>query len=97
MTLTLGLLTIPVSIWHAAQGSAAAMVSLAAWVQSVVSLRPVPEFMIGVPLIYKIHVFFGMSVFLLFPFTRLVHVWSAPLGYLARPYQIVRTKYVRYR
>jgi nitrate reductase gamma subunit len=35
-------------------------------------------------------------VFLLFPFTRLVHAWSVPLTYLFRPYQIVRTKLVRY-
>jgi hypothetical protein len=33
-----------------------------------------------------------MSLFLLFPFTRLVHIWSFPIGYLTRSYQIVRTK-----
>ena len=33
-----------------------------------------------------------MTVFLLFPFTRLVHVWSVPLTYLGRAYQIVRVK-----
>lgn len=97
VTLSLGLLTIPVSIWHALDGSAEAMVALAAWAQSIVALRPAPQLLAAVPLIYKVHLFFGMTVFLLFPFTRLVHVWSAPLGYLARPYQIVRTKYVRYR
>ncbi|MDP2253471.1 MAG: respiratory nitrate reductase subunit gamma [Thiobacillus sp.] len=36
--------------------------------------------------------FFGLSLFLLFPFTRLVHIWSFPIGYLTRSYQIVRTK-----
>ena len=34
----------------------------------------------------------GMLVFLLWPFTRLVHIWSAPVGYLFRAYQIVRAK-----
>lgn len=45
--------------------------------------------------IFRTHLFFGMTVFLLFPFTRLVHIWSAPFGYLGRPYQVVRSK--RYR
>jgi len=44
--------------------------------------------------VYKLHMFFGLSVFLFFPFTRLVHIWSAPIGYLFRAYQIVRAKRV---
>jgi len=35
----------------------------------------------------------GMTIFLIFPFTRLVHVWSVPATYLKRPYQIVRSKF----
>ncbi len=97
VTLTLGLITIPLSIHHALHGQASTMILLANWVQSIVSLQPNPDLLRGVGLIYKIHMFFGMSVFLLFPFTRLVHVWSAPFGYLVRPYQIVRSKYVQYR
>ena len=38
------------------------------------------------------HMFLGFTIFLIFPFTRLVHVWSAPVGYLFRNYQVVRTK-----
>jgi nitrate reductase gamma subunit len=72
------------------------MILLTSWVQSIAGLQPKPAFLNGVHLIYKVHMFFGMTVFLLFPFTRLVHVWSVPLTYLNRPYQIVRTKYVRY-
>jgi nitrate reductase gamma subunit len=97
VTLGLGLSTIPVSLYHALHGDAHAMVLLAEWVQSIVTFRPNPALLQGVGLIYKVHLFFGLTVFLLFPFTRLVHVWSAPLSYLVRPYQIVRTKYVRYR
>lgn len=97
VTLTLGLITIPLSINHALHGDASIMILLANWVQSIISLQPNPDLLRGVDLIYKIHIFFGMTVFLLFPFTRLVHVWSAPFGYLARPYQIVRGKYVQYR
>ncbi|EQD36684.1 Nitrate reductase, gamma subunit, partial [mine drainage metagenome] len=43
-----------------------------------------------VPLIYRIHMLCGMTVFLLFPFTRLVHIWTVPFNYLTRRYQIVR-------
>jgi nitrate reductase gamma subunit len=43
--------------------------------------------------IFKLHLFLGMTIFLVFPFTRLVHVWSAPVWYLGRRgYQIVRTR-----
>ena len=44
--------------------------------------------------IFKAHMFLGMSIFLIFPFTRLVHVWSgfASVAYLVRPYQVVRSR-----
>ena len=43
--------------------------------------------------IFKLHLLLGMTIFLVFPFTRLVHVWSAPVWYLGRNgYQIVRTR-----
>ncbi|MGR9053248.1 MAG: respiratory nitrate reductase subunit gamma [Gammaproteobacteria bacterium] len=96
LTLALGLVTIPVSLYHAVKGDAGVMIALAEWVQSVLSLQPNHGLLDNVGLVYKVHLFFGMTVFLLFPFTRLVHVWSIPLGYLLRPYQIVRSKYVRY-
>jgi hypothetical protein len=61
-------------------------------VQGIVTLRPEPSLIAGVPLIFKLHMFLGFTIFLIFPFTRLVHVWSAPVGYLFRNYQVVRTK-----
>lgn len=92
ITLLLGLSTIPVSISHANHGNPGVMIALAEWVQSIVYLRPNPALLESVDTIFKVHLFFGMTVFLAFPFTRMVHVWSAPFGYLARPYQIVRSK-----
>ncbi len=92
ITLMLGLSTIPVSMGHAEHGNPEVMISLAEWVQSIVYLHPNPALLQDVDGIFKVHLFFGMSVFLLFPFTRLVHVWSVPFGYLLRPYQIVRSK-----
>lgn len=92
VTLMVGLSTIPVSIGHANAGNPGVMIALAEWVQSIVYLHPNPALLENVDTVFKVHLFFGMTVFLVFPFTRMVHVWSAPLGYVGRPYQIVRSK-----
>jgi len=87
--LSLGMLTIPVSLGHL---DGTMMVKFMNYVQGIVTLRPQPALIAGVPLIFKLHMFLGFTIFLIFPFTRLVHVWSAPVGYLFRNYQVVRTK-----
>jgi len=92
VTLLIGLSTIPVSLGHASHNDPSVMIALAEWAQSIVYLRPEPALLAGVDTVFKIHLFFGMTVFLVFPFTRLVHVWSAPFSYAWRPYQIVRSK-----
>lgn len=97
VTLGIGLLTIPISIYHAFGGDASVMIALADWIQGMLLLNANPEVLDGVDFIYKLHLFLGMTVFLLFPFTRLVHVWSAPFSYVWRPYQLVRTKFVKRR
>jgi nitrate reductase gamma subunit len=88
--LSLGLISIFVSLQHL-DGSE--MVALMNWAQHVATLRGgAADFVAGVSLIFKIHLTLGMTILLLFPFTRLVHVWSAPIWYLGRKgYQIVRT------
>jgi nitrate reductase gamma subunit len=91
-TLTLGLVTIPFSLMHR---DGAVMVALATWAQHIWTFRgDAAAFIAEVPLIYRVHLFFGMTMFLLFPFSRLVHVWSGfgSVAYLRRPYQIVRSK-----
>jgi len=97
LTVLLGLSTIPFSYGHASQGDAGVMISLASWVQSVLTLGANPELLQGVDAVFLVHMFFGMTVFLLFPFSRLVHVWSVPIGYLGRAYQIMRRKQVAAR
>jgi nitrate reductase gamma subunit len=87
--LSLGIATIPLSLGHL---DGHMMVQFMNYVQGVVTLRPEPALITGVPLIFKLHMFLGFTIFLIFPFTRLVHVWSAPVGYLFRNYQVVRTK-----
>ena len=70
------------------------MVMLADWAQYTVTLQPVKAAasIAPVSLVYKLHVFLGLTLFVLFPFTRLVHIVSAPVWYLGRRYQIVRQK-----
>lgn len=92
LTGAVGLTTIYFSLGHAAHGDATVMIRLAEWAQGIVVLQPDPELLRGVDPVYKLHIFLGLSVFLFFPFTRLVHIWSAPVGYLGRAYQIVRAR-----
>ncbi|MFO7705413.1 MAG: respiratory nitrate reductase subunit gamma [Halopseudomonas sp.] len=89
--LLLGLTTIFFSVQHL-DGSM--MVMLANWAQYTLTLQPLlgAAAIEPVGLIYKLHVFLGLSLFVLFPFTRLVHIISAPVWYLGRNYQIVRLK-----
>jgi nitrate reductase gamma subunit len=44
--------------------------------------------------VFKAHIVLGLTIFLVAPFSRLVHVWSGfgTLGYLVRPFQVVRTR-----
>ena len=90
--LTLGLITLPFS-WQHADGSV--MLVLADWAQRIMTLRPVDAGSLAhLPWPYLVHIVLGMTIFLLFPFSRLVHVWSgfATVAYLFRPYQLVRSR-----
>jgi nitrate reductase gamma subunit len=88
--LTLGLSSIFVSAQHL-DGSE--MLLLADWAQHIVTLRGgAADLLAAVHPIFKLHIVLGMTIFLLFPFSRLVHIWSAPVGYIGRSYQIVRRR-----
>ena len=94
LQLALGLATIPLSAQHL-DGSM--MMKLAEWGQRVVTFRSGGvELLAEAGWIFKAHMFLGMSIFLIFPFTRLVHVWSGfgTLAYITRPYQVVRSRRV---
>ncbi|ADM98737.1 respiratory nitrate reductase subunit gamma [Dickeya dadantii] len=87
----LGLLTIPFSAQHM-DGSE--MMKLVNWAQAVVTFRGgASAYLDGVALIFRLHLVLGMTLFLLFPFCRLVHIWSAPVEYLTRRYQLVRNRH----
>ncbi|MBM7171857.1 respiratory nitrate reductase subunit gamma [Streptomyces sp. G44] len=66
--------------------------SIAPWARSLFTLRPDIDAMTGVPLMYEIHAVVGMVLFALVPFTRLIHMFSAPLQYLFRPYVVYRSR-----
>ena len=89
--LVIGLLTIPFSAQHM-DGSS--MLALANWAQHLVTFQgDAASFVVGEAFIFKIHLVLGLTIFLIFPFTRLVHVWSVPIQYLTRSgYQIVRKR-----
>jgi len=89
--LVLGLFTIPFSAQHM-DGSS--MLALASWAQHLVTFQgDAAAFVAGEAFIFKLHLVLGLTIFLIFPFTRLVHVWSVPIQYLTRSgYQIVRKR-----
>lgn len=88
--LILGLLTIFASASHL-DGSQ--MLLLGDWAQRIVTFRSgAAEVLSPVSIFYKAHIFVGLTMFLCFPFTRLVHIWSAPIWYLGRSYQLVRQR-----
>ena len=89
--LILGLVSIFVSMGHL---DGKEMLLLMSWAQNIVIFNgtEASASITGVHIIFKLHVFLGMTLFLLFPFSRLVHVWSVPVKYISRNYQVVRAK-----
>ena len=89
--LALGLATIPVSAQHL---DGHEMVKFMEWAQGIFTFRAGASDLIrDVAPVFKLHLFLGLTILLLFPFTRLVHMLSAPVRYIWRPgYQVVRSK-----
>jgi nitrate reductase gamma subunit len=88
--LVLGLLTLPLSLYHY---DGANMLLLSEWAQRIVTFRGGAADQISdIGFIFKLHLVLGQTLFLVFPFSRLVHVWSVPIDYISRPYQVVRKR-----
>lgn len=86
----LGLMTIFPTLGHL---DGATMMRLASWAQSIFTFQGgAAEYMVDIHWIYKLHMFLGLTIFVLFPFTRLVHMLSVPLEYFGRKYQVVRKR-----
>jgi len=90
--LVLGLVTLPLSYAH--RVDAHAMLILSSYLQGVITFRPDANLLTEIAWPFKVHMVLGMTIFLLLPFSRLVHVWSglASITYLFRPYQVVRSR-----
>ena len=82
--LGLGLSTIPVALAKMSSGCEA--LPLMWWAQSIATLKPAAAagYIAGMPLIFKLHIVNGLSIALVFPFTRLVNIWSVPAWLLSR-------------
>lgn len=89
--LLLGLYSIIISAGHL---DGHEMVKFMNWAQHIVTFRTgAADFIIDVHPVFKMHLILGMIIFTIFPFTRLVHIWSAPIFYVfRRQYQIVRRR-----
>ena len=62
------------------------------WFRSIWILQPRGDLMAQAPLSFHIHVLIALTLFALWPFTRLVHAFSAPVGYVTRPYIVYRSR-----
>ena len=91
-TLGLGLATQVVTVPNLLAGHVADMEILSRYLKGIVAFQPHPGLLAHVPWIYRLHLLFGMTLFLVFPFTRLVHIWTVPVNYLWRAYQLVRAR-----
>ena len=69
--------------------------TISPWIRGILSFRPNPSLMAGVPVYFKVHVLSSLSLFAVFPFTRLVHVLSLPVTYLWRSYVLYRRRVVK--
>ncbi|WP_027794075.1 respiratory nitrate reductase subunit gamma [Paraburkholderia acidipaludis] len=90
--LALGLGTVWLSLHHM---DGVLFEQLTDYVKGVVTFRPgIAGLLDGVPLTYQLHIALGFTIFLVSPFTRMVHIWSglASVAYLIRPYQLVRRR-----
>jgi nitrate reductase gamma subunit len=89
--LSLGLITLPYSLSHE---TPVVMQTLAHWAQGILTVQPIDaKTLQGLDWPYLVHLVLGMTIFLVFPFSRLVHIWSAPVWYLGRRgYQVVRSR-----
>jgi nitrate reductase gamma subunit len=66
--------------------------SVAPWFRSILLLRPRPDLMSDAPAGFRLHALVSWALLAVWPFTRLVHLFSAPIAYLTRPYVVYRSR-----
>ena len=94
--------SIVLGMWNTIAGSIIAVggeydyrEGVSVWYRSFLAFQPDAELMADAPLGFQLHALVAFGLFALWPFTRLVHVFSAPVGYLTRPYIVYRSRDVQ--
>ena len=65
---------------------------VAPWFRSILRLDPDPDLMNGVDGAYQVHATLAWLLYMLWPFSRLVHAFSIPFQYLGRPWILYRSR-----
>ncbi len=88
--LTFDMATVPLTLQHL---DGRLFSQLVAYVQAIIYFQPdAISLLANVPWVYQVHLFLGFTFFLIWPLSRLVHIWSAPIWYIGRAYQVVRRR-----
>jgi nitrate reductase gamma subunit len=90
LVIVLGLCT--TALGNAVGGGYDYRLTVSPWLRSLFLFQPQAQLMAGAPILFQLHALAALALFAAWPFTRLVHVWSAPLGYLTRPYIVYRSR-----
>jgi len=67
--------------------------TVAVWFRGIFAFQDNAQLMASVPLVYQLHVLLAWAILALWPFSRLVHVWSIPFQYVGRPYILYRRRF----
>lgn len=86
------LVVIAVGLYNVLFGHYNVLYSVAPWIRGIVTFTPDASLMQEVPPSFKIHVLSAWALLAFSPFSRLVHIWSLPLTYFARPYIVFRRR-----
>ena len=92
ITAALLLVTIGVGTYNVLFGHYYVLDTVAPWLRGILTFRPNTDLLSGVPFLYKLHILSAFALFAFSPFSRLVHVWSAPISYARRSYILFRKR-----
>ena len=80
------------TVVHSATGQYDYREGVSVWFRDFWTLQPAARHMVEAPIFFQLHILSALAIFAIWPFTRLVHVFAVPLGYLTRPYIVYRSK-----
>jgi nitrate reductase gamma subunit len=92
ITAALLLITVGVGTYNVLFGHYYVLDTVAPWLRGILTFRPNTSLLADVPFLYKLHILSAFALFAFAPFSRLVHIWSAPLSYVRRSYILFRKR-----